>query len=119
MKIGVTARGTELTSGVDPRFGRARYFIVFDTETEEVRAVDNTVNLNAMQGAGVQAAEGVAREEVQALVTGHCGPKAFRVLQAAGIRVFTGAEGTVAEAIESFQNGGLDEAAGPDVEGHW
>lgn len=119
MKIGVTARGTELTSGVDPRFGRARYFIVFDTETEEVRAVDNAVNLNAVQGAGVQAAECVTREGVQALVTGHCGPKAFRVLRAAGIRVFTGAEGTVADAIDRFSSGGLDEAAGPDVERHW
>ncbi|UCF06344.1 MAG: NifB/NifX family molybdenum-iron cluster-binding protein [bacterium] len=119
MKIAVTAQGYEMTSEVDPRFGRARHFVIYDTESEEFSARDNSANLNAMQGAGVQAAENISREGVAALITGHCGPKAFKVLQAAGIKVYTGASGTVAETIERFSNGELTEAEGPDVEGHW
>ncbi|MCL6560249.1 MAG: NifB/NifX family molybdenum-iron cluster-binding protein [Firmicutes bacterium] len=119
MKVAVTARGEELSSPVDPRFGRCSWFIVADTETGEYHAVSNQQNLNAAQGAGIQAAENVCRQGVGAVVTGHCGPKAFRTLNAAGIKVFTGADGTVAETLTKFKNGSFTEADGADVEGHW
>jgi predicted Fe-Mo cluster-binding NifX family protein len=38
---------------------------------------------------------------------------------AAGIRIYTGARGTVAEAIAAFEQGRLPTAASADVEGHW
>jgi predicted Fe-Mo cluster-binding NifX family protein len=119
MKIAVTSRGPTLESEVDLRFGRARYFVVADTETGEFHAVDNEQNLNAMQGAGVQAAQQVAAQAVEAVVTGHCGPRAFQVLTAGGVKVFNGAEGTVANAIEQFKAGNLTQAEGADVGGHW
>ena len=119
MKIAVTSRGTDLASEVDERFGRARYFIIYDTDTGEHRVVDNEVNLNAPQGAGVQSGETVVREGAGALLTGHCGPKAFRVLKAAGVEVFNGCSGTVEEAIERFRKGDLERSEAPDVQGHW
>jgi predicted Fe-Mo cluster-binding NifX family protein len=119
MKIVVTSQGNDRDSEVDPRFGRASCFLVVDTETGEESVVDNGQNLNAAQGAGVQAAQTVAGLKVDAVLTGHCGPKAFRVLQAAGIQVFLGAEGTVREAIEKMRAGGYSAAPSPDVEGHW
>ena len=119
MKIVVTSQGPTLESDVDPRFGRARCFIVADTETGEFCAVDNEQNLNAAQGAGIQAAQLVAAQGVEAVVTGHCGPKAFQVLTAGGIKIFNGADGTVADAIERFKSGELAEAGGADVLGHW
>jgi predicted Fe-Mo cluster-binding NifX family protein len=108
-----------MTSETDPRFGRARCFVVVDTETGEHEAVDNAMNLNAAQGAGVQAAETVARMAVDAVATGHCGPKAFRVLSAAGIKVYTGVEGTVEAAVDKLKTGEYREAEAPDVESHW
>ena len=45
MKIAVTSQGEGMNARVDPRFGRARYFIVVDTETGESSTVDNAVNL--------------------------------------------------------------------------
>jgi len=119
MKVVVTSSGEGLDSQVDPRFGRAAQFILVDTETGVARAVDNSAGVAAAQGAGVQAAETVSRLGAECLITGHCGPKAFRTLDAAGIAVYTGASGTVAEAISQLEGGGLTRASGPDVGGHW
>ena len=119
MKVAVTSTGQNMESKVDPRFGRANWFILFNTETDEYQVVSNEQNLNAGQGAGIQSAEIISRNGVEALVTGNCGPKAFRALGAAGIQVFCGAEGTVAEVLEKFKSGKLEKAAGANVEGHW
>jgi predicted Fe-Mo cluster-binding NifX family protein len=119
MKIAVTSAGKTLDDPVDSRFGRAPGFILFDTETGELQAVDNTQNLNAAQGAGIQAAEAVSRLGAGCLLTGHCGPKAFRTLEAAGIRVYTGVQGTVRAALEAWQAGKLTPTPAADVESHW
>jgi predicted Fe-Mo cluster-binding NifX family protein len=92
---------------------------LYETETGDFEAIDNAQNLNAVQGAGIQAAETISRHGAECLVTGHCGPKAFRTLGAAGIAVFLNARGTIAEAIEQFKAGTLPAALGPDVDGHW
>jgi predicted Fe-Mo cluster-binding NifX family protein len=119
MKIVVSASGEGLEAQVDPRFGRAAAFVLFDTQTREVQQVDNRQSLNAAQGAGIQAAEAISRLGAECLITGHCGPKAFRTLQAAGIRVYTGAAGTVGEAIAALEQGRLALAEAADVDGHW
>ena len=56
MKIAVTSQGTSLDSQVDPRFGRAAYILIVDTETFEFEVLDNKENANALKGAGIQAA---------------------------------------------------------------
>jgi len=119
MKIAVTTSGNDLTASVDSRFGRSPKYLVYDLETNAFSVIDNTPNLNAVQGAGIQAAETVVRSGARALVTGHCGPKAFRVLSAAGVKIYTAGNLTVAEAIERFRNGTLPESSSSDVEGHW
>jgi predicted Fe-Mo cluster-binding NifX family protein len=119
MRIAVTAQGRDLSALVDPRFGRAKFFVVADTETGEFTATDNTQNLSAAQGAGIQAGRNAVELGVQAVITGHVGPKAFTTLQTGGAAVYTGASGTVADAIEQFKAGNLKQSAGADVEGHW
>ena len=119
MKIAITSSGKTLESPVDPRFGRAAFFIVVDLDTGAFEAHDNAQNLNAAQGAGIQAAETVSRLGAEVVITGHCGPKAFRTLDAAGIQVVTGAQGTVRESVESYRKGELRPAEAPDVESHW
>ncbi|HPQ81643.1 MAG TPA: NifB/NifX family molybdenum-iron cluster-binding protein [bacterium] len=119
MKIAFTASGDELESALDSRFGRAPKFIVYDLEKESFEVVDNEINMNAAQGAGVQSAQKVAQSGAGALVTGHCGPKAFRVLQAAGVKVYTSEAASVAEALKLYREGKLSEAGSADVEGHW
>ncbi len=119
MKIAVTSSGEALNSPIDLRFGRARYFVVVDTDTEDYKVIDNKMAADAVQGAGVQAAETVSREGVEVLITGHCGPNAFRTLKAAGIEVVIGASGSVKDAVDSYKSGTLKATDGADVEGHW
>lgn len=119
MKIAVSSSGLGLEAQVDPRFGRAVAFVLYDTESRKVQQVDNRQSLDAAQGAGIQAAETLVRHGASCLLTGHCGPKAFRVLDSACIRVYTGVKGTVGEAIAAFEQGRLALATAADVAGHW
>lgn len=119
MRIAVSSRGTGLDSMVDPRFGRAQFFIIFDTDNDSFQAISNEQNVQAAQGAGVQAAEKVAREKVDIVVSGNIGPKAFATLSAAGIRTALWAEGTVSQAIEMAKNNEFKPTNGANVEGHW
>jgi predicted Fe-Mo cluster-binding NifX family protein len=119
MRVAITSEGKDLKDHVDPRFGRAKYFLVVETESRVIEVVDNEQNLNALQGAGVQSAERVAGLGVEAVVTGHCGPKAFHALNAAGIDVYTGATGTIEEVIDRMTAGKLAKSKGADVESHW
>ncbi len=119
MQIAVTAQGQDLNAPVDPRFGRAKFFVVVDTETGEFTVADNSQNLNAAQGAGIQAGRNVVELGVKAVITGHIGPKAYMTLQAGGVSIYTGATGTVSQAVEQFNAGKLAQSTGADVEGHW
>lgn len=119
MKIIITSEGTTRESPIDPRFGRAKHLLLVDTDSGELSAHDNLQNLNAPQGAGIQAAQTVARLGAEAVLTGHVGPKAFTTLQAANIAIYSGVSGTVREAIEQFTSGRLTSAVKADVQGHW
>jgi predicted Fe-Mo cluster-binding NifX family protein len=119
MKLAISSTGKNLDSNLDPRFGRAAYFIIVDAETMDFEVVGNTQNLNLPQGAGIQAGKTITDHHVDALITGHCGPKAFKVLQSAGVKIFTGAGGKVTDALEQFKKGELAAASEADVEGHW
>jgi predicted Fe-Mo cluster-binding NifX family protein len=119
MKIAFPTSGGDLSAPLDSRFGRAPRFLVYDLDSMSFEVIDNRQSLNAAQGAGIQSAETVVRSGAKALASGHCGPKAFRVLAAAGVKVYTSDAPTVASALEKFKAGELREAADADVEGHW
>ena len=111
-KICVTSSGPTLESAVDPRFGRCAYFIIADTETYAFEAISNEAAM-ASGGAGVRAAQTVAAQNVEAVLTGSVGPNAFPALQDSGIKILVGISGTVKSAIESYTGGSLQELATP------
>ena len=117
MKICVTAMGKDLDAEVDPRFGRCQYFIFVDTDTMAFDAVENTA-IAAPGGAGIQAAQTVVNKGVDVLISGNIGPNAFQVLSTAGVKVATGAYGTVREAIEMYKSGKLNVSGGSTVGAH-
>ena len=118
MKIAVTARGDDFDSQVDPRFGRCATFLVVDTESMEFEAAPNA-NASAGGGAGIQSAQLVADRDVGVVLTGNCGPNAFRTLEAAGIEVIVGVSGTVREAVEQYKSGALSAVSKANVGSHF
>ena len=119
MKVAITSQGKELSSEIDPRFGRAKWLIVVDTEEGDFKAYDNVVNLNAVQGAGIQTGQNIANLGVESVITGNVGPNAFKTLNAANVKIFLAEKQTVQDAIDSFKVGKLKEVDGANVEGHW
>lgn len=119
MKLVFTTTGDTVDAALDPSFGRARNFLLYDLESGTSQVIGNQQNLNAAQGAGIQAAQTIVKAGAGALVTGHCGPKAFRVLEAAGVKVYNTDAPTIHEALARFRAGQLIEAASANVEGHW
>ena len=118
MKIAVTATADNLESEVDPRFGRCSYFLIIDIDTMNFESISNEGSL-ASGGAGIQAAQTVAKAGVDVVVTGNMGPNAFQTLSAAGITVFTGANGTVKEAVEKYKKGELKKTESASVDSHF
>jgi predicted Fe-Mo cluster-binding NifX family protein len=119
MKICVTATAGSLDAQADPRFGRCPYFVIVDSGTMKSETVANTAS-GAMGGAGIQAAKTVASKGVKVLITGNVGPNAFQALSAAGIKIVTGAFGTVREVVERYKKGELKgETSAPTVRGHF
>ena len=114
MKVAVSSMGTDLNAQVDPRFGRCQSFIVVDTDTMEFEVIQNP-NIGAAGGAGIQSGQLIASKEVTVVLTGNCGPNAFRTLSAAGIQVITGATGTIRDAVEKFKGGELKPTAQANV----
>ena len=119
MKICVTAVADGLDAQLDPRFGRCPYFVIVDSETMKFEAIPNTAT-GAMGGAGIQAAQTAASKRVEVLITGNVGPNAFQALSAAGIKIVTGAFGTVRDVVERYERGELKgETSAPTVRGHF
>ena len=117
MKIGVSSTGENLDANVDQRFGRCKYFLIVDTESMEFEVLSNE-NAMASGGAGIQATQTIAKTGAEVVVTGNVGPNAFQTLSAAGMKIFTGASGTIKESIEKYKKGELKETEAPNVGSH-
>ena len=118
MKIAVSAMGTTLDTEIDPRFGRCQYFIIVDPDTMEFEALENSGAM-AGGGAGISTAQTIAGKSIEAVLTGNCGPNAYQVLSAAGVKVVTDVSGKVGDAIQSYKSGKLKASSQPNVAGHF
>ena len=121
MKVAISSSSAEMSAPLDPRFGRAPYFLVIDLESGAVRAIDNAARQSAGQGAGIQAAKAVVDAGARAVLTGEVGPRALTALQGAGVTVYRFAGVSVRDALEQFKTHALarpPRAAAPSV-WHW
>lgn len=117
MRVAVSAAAPSLDAPVDPRFGRCACFLLVETDTWSFEAVENS-NRDRGGGAGIQAAQLVARRGATAVLTGSCGPNAHQTLTAAGVGVVVGCAGSVSEVVRQFVSGKLSLASGPNVADH-
>jgi predicted Fe-Mo cluster-binding NifX family protein len=118
VKIAITSQGDDLNAPVDTRFGRCAYFIIVDPDTESFEAVLNPA-VDAMGGAGPQAAQTIADKGAEAVITGNVGPNAFQTLIASNIKIYQGASGTVKETLEKYKRGEMKELSNFSVPGHF
>lgn len=102
-QICITSTGKDLEAEVDPKFGRARYFLLIDPETMYFEVIDNP-NIDTAQGAGIQTAQLISNTNVGTVVTGSCGPNAQRVLQSSGIKLITGAAGKIKDVLLKYKS---------------
>jgi predicted Fe-Mo cluster-binding NifX family protein len=120
MKVAISAQGNDIDALVDPRFGRAPWFIIADADTGDWHAQDNSANVRASGGAGVQAGSTIFSEGVEAVITGNVGPNAHKVLVAAGITIHQAGNGvTASDALAAFKRDELPAVAAPTMGGHW
>lgn len=119
MRVAISSQGEDLGAEVDPRFGRASRFLLVVTDTMSFEVIENTQNLNLPQGAGIQTAQNIAEYNPDVVLTGNCGPKAFRALQAAGVAVVVGVKGKITDAVQAYLEGKYQSAKAANVEGHW
>ncbi len=117
MKLAVSSAGDNITSPIDPRFGRCAYFVIVEVDEDEAIAVPNPGAALA-QGAGIQAAQLLASHGVNVVISGNFGPNAFQALQAAGIDAYVGASGSVRDAVTQFSAGKLQHLTGPTTGAH-
>jgi predicted DNA-binding protein (UPF0251 family)/predicted Fe-Mo cluster-binding NifX family protein len=117
-KIAFSSEGPSLDDMIDPRFGRAGGFVVVDPETKETTYLDNGASQARAQGAGIQAAEMMAKAGVGVVLTGWMGPNAFQALSAVGIKVGQNLEGiTVRQALDRYLAGQVELADSPNRAG--
>jgi len=117
LKICITSSGKDMESTVDGRFGRCRFFCIYDTESKETRVVENQGALS-QGGAGIAAAQQVVDEGVEVLLTGNLGPNAMGVLGSAGIKAFRAGGIDIAKALEMYKAGQLQSIDAP-VSAHY
>jgi predicted Fe-Mo cluster-binding NifX family protein len=118
VKIAFTTSGDTLNSSMESRFGRARKFIIYDFDSETFEVIDNEKSMDAAEGSGIQAAYAVAGKGVHGLVTGQCGPKAYRALYTAGVWIYHTDASTVTEALSKYRLGKLPLAESSDADSH-
>ena len=110
MKIAVTSLGESLESPVDQRFGRARFFVLYNLETSEWIVRDNKEYSKGVQDAGFEAAQMVVEMGAEAVITGHCGPQAFVSLSTKDVAIYEKVSGSVQDVIDSYRAGLLKQS---------
>jgi predicted Fe-Mo cluster-binding NifX family protein len=118
MKIAISATGPALDAEIDPRFGRCQYFVIVDPETMQFETIENSSGM-AGGGAGISTAQMIASKGVETVLTGNCGPNAYQVLSAAGIKVVISVSGKVSEAIKDYKSGKFKASSQPNVAEHF
>ncbi len=86
MKVAITSTGNTLESKIDKRFGRCKFFVIFDTETKAVEFIPNP-NADIEQGAGPASVQIVASKFVKKIVSGEFGIKIKPILDSLKIQM--------------------------------
>lgn len=107
MKIAIPVNGKDMEDGVCLSFGRAPYYLFYETDTDEAVFSSNEAAVS-QGGAGIRASQFIADNNVKAAIAPQCGENAASVLTQAGIEIYSSVSGSIKENIEAFKNGELE-----------
>jgi len=119
MKIAIPVCDLNIEADIDTRFGRAKQFLIYDNEENTHSFIENSQDLNATKGAGLQTATNVIEAKANCIIALHCGPKAFQLLAAYDVDVYIVDKMTAQSALAQLEEGNLERRDSSDVEGHW
>lgn len=108
MKIAVTSSGQGMNDLLDPRFGRCSYFLLYDSETKTIKAVENKGQFSG-GGAGIAAAQQIIDEGVQVVITGNMGPNAFSLMESSEIKVYKSNPVSCQETVKMLTDSKLEQ----------
>ena len=84
MKIAIPMEEKSMSSSICVTFGRAPYFLIFDTDTEKETYIENPAAA-AQGGAGIKAAQAVIDAGAEAVILPRLGQNAAEVFEAGQI----------------------------------
>jgi len=119
MKIAVPTNGESTKDQISKSFGRAKNFIIVDSDSMDFDILANTQNVDSAQGAGIQAAQMIIKAGADILITLNCGPKAYKVLSTSGMLVYTGVDENILQNVSEYKASKLKSLDDANVDGHW
>ncbi len=105
MKVMIPLSGPGLQFPVDPRFGRAPFFALVETEGGPEPEIIPNPYIYYPSAAGIAAAQLAIQRGVQAVVAPMVGPNASMVLASAGIRIIPSFPGTGNDILNYLREG--------------
>ena len=103
MKIAIPMEEKSINSSICVTFGRAPYFLIFDTDTEKETYIENPA-VAAQGGAGIKAAQAVIDTGAEAVILPRLGQNAADVFAAGQIGLYKAEFGSVKHNIELLKN---------------
>jgi len=115
MRIAVPSSGDDVKSEASRVFGRARSFIIAELKDGEIGSFKSVANPAASEsgGAGIKAAQLIANEKVDVIISNAIGPNAFELLNNLNIKVYKSTQGSVEENLKLFSQGKLQQITSP------
>lgn len=101
MKIAIPVDEKNMDTNVCISFGRAPYFLFYDTDTKESTFLENAA-ATSTGGAGIIAAQTVVDNRVDALLTPRCGENAANVIKTANIKIYKTINTSVQDNIKAL-----------------
>lgn len=102
MKIAMPVNGKSMDKGICPSFGRAPYFLIYDTKTEEGLFIDNSA-ASSQGGAGIKAAQLVVDNGADVLITPRCGENAASVINAGKVKIYRSTDGSIEDNLNALK----------------
>jgi len=107
MKLFITAKGKNLNSKPDERFGRGEYFQIIDSENEEIIEAKENPFKQGAHGVGIKTSNYVI-ENADIAIANKFGPKAAEVLKQAGIKMYITKGNTIREIVSNYKSNNLE-----------